>query len=161
MLLIDTREKNSAIGKITAYFDTQGVQYDRTKLYIGDYMYLDNPTVVIDRKRTINELVSNCTGDSQRFKAELERAKAAGVNIIFLVEQNRYTDRGRVVSVKSISDLILWEPKYGRIRGEQVYRILAGWMYKYPIRIEFCDKRSTGRRIIELLDEGRNNGEGE
>lgn len=161
MLLIDTREKPTAIGKITAYFDTQGIQYDRTKLYIGDYMYLDNPTLVIDRKQSIAEISANCTRDHKRFKAELERAKAAGVTIVFLIEQNRYQDRGKTKTVNSIEDLILWEPKYGVIRGEQIYRILSGWLYKYPIRIEFCDKRSTGRRIIEILDEGRTNGKGE
>lgn len=156
MLLIDTREKNVAIGKITAYMSTSGIQYDRTKLYIGDYQYLDNPKLVVDRKQSIAELAQNCTSDSKRFKAELERAKAAGVTIVILVEQNRYKDRDRIVSVNTISDLILWEPKYGVIRGEEIFRILSGWVKKYPIRIEFCDKEHTGERIIQILNEGRN-----
>ena len=161
MLLIDTREKPNAIGKIVAHFDEQGIKYDRTKLYIGDYQYLDNPTLVVDRKQSIAELAMNCGKDSKRFKDELIRAKEAGVTIVILVEQNRYEDRGKTKHVDSINDLILWEPEYGRLRGEEIYRILNGWTYKYPIRIEFCDKRSTGRRILEILDEGRGNGKGQ
>lgn len=161
MLFIDTREKPAAIGKITAYLDVQGIKYARTKLYIGDYQYLENPTLVIDRKKSLDELAYNCGKDSKRFKAELERAAEAGVNIVFLVEQNRYKSTDKTIEVKDIEDLILWEPKYGLLRGEQIYRTLNGWRYKYPIRFIFCDRRSTGRKIIEILDEGLNNVKGQ
>ena len=155
MLFIDTREKPEAIRKITEYFDTHRVKYVRTKLYIGDYQYLENPQLVIDRKQNIAELATNCcTKDRVRFKKELERARDAGVTVVILVEQNRYKSIDKTIEVNKISDLILWESKYGTIRGEQVFRVLNGWLFKYPLRIEFCDKRSTGRRIKEILDEG-------
>lgn len=155
VLLIDTREKPRAIVKILDYFKLNHIRTDRTKLYIGDYMFLDNPQLVIDRKQNIAELAKNCTVDNMRFKAELERARDAGVTIVVLVEQNRYQDRKVPIQVRTIGDLIRWTNPHSTIRGEQIFRILSGWINKYPLRVEFCDKRSTGKKIIELLSEGK------
>lgn len=153
ILLIDTREKPRAILKIQEYFKLNHIRTDRTKLYVGDYQFLQNPYIVVDRKQNIAELAKNCTVDSQRFKAELERAREAGVTVVVLVEQNRYVDRKVPIHVRGISDLIRWTNPHSTIRGEQIFRILSGWVNKYPLRIEFCDKRSTGKRIIEILEE--------
>ena len=46
---------------------------------------------------------------------------------------------------------MLWEPKYGEIIGERVYRILKSWEYKHNIEYVFCSKRNTGKEIIRLL----------
>ena len=42
---IDSREKARAIRKIVKTFDESGVKY-----FVGDYMSLDNPRLIIDRK---------------------------------------------------------------------------------------------------------------
>ena len=155
MLFIDTREKPRAIEKIIDYLQQNEIEYDRTKLYIGDYQLVDNPRLVVDRKQNIAELAKNCTVDHKRFRAELERAAKIGATIVVLVEQNVYEDRGRRVKVKDISDLMLWSNPHTSIRGEQVFRILSSWIHKYPLRVEFCDKRSTGKRIMEILEDER------
>jgi hypothetical protein len=64
-----------------------------------------------------------------------------------------YSDRGNKVKVKDISDLMLWSSPHTTIRGEQVFRVLASWCARYPVRVEFCEKRCTGKRIIEILKE--------
>lgn len=153
MLFIDTREKPRAIEKIVDYLQQHEIEYDRTKLYIGDYQLASNPLRVIDRKQNIAELAKNCTVDHKRFRAELERAAKIGAEIIVLVEQNSYSDRGNKIKVNSIEDLMLWSSPHTQIRGEQVYRVLASWCYKFPLRVEFCDKRSTGKRIMEILND--------
>lgn len=153
MLLIDTREKPRAIEKITAYFDEHGIIYDRTKLYIGDYQLHDRPQVVVDRKQNIDELAANCVTDRARFLRELERAKATNTRIVLLVEQNQYIASTGRVKVKSIEDLMLWHGRYTTIRGEQIYRILAGWVWKYPLTVQFCSKADTGREIWRVLNE--------
>ena len=151
MILVDTREKPKAIGKILSYFEANGIEYDVSKLYIGDYIRYDDPRLVIDRKQNIAELAKNCTSDHERFRRELERVKKAGARLVVLVEQNRYKDRDEWVEVRNISDLMCWSSPHTVVTGEKVYRVLASWCVKYPISVEFCDKRSTGRIIAETL----------
>ena len=154
-LLIDTREKPKAIENILKTFDEAGIRYERTKLLFGDYMDYNRPHIVVDRKQNIAELAKNCTADHERFRRELERAQKANTTLVVLVEQNRYKDRDRWIHIETIEDLMLWESPHTTIRGEKVYRVLRSWMAKYPLRVEFCDKRSTGRRIYEIIYEGK------
>lgn len=154
-LLIDTREKPKAIKTILKQFDDAGIVHESTKLLFGDYMDWNRPQTVIDRKQTIAELAKNCTTEHERFKAEMERAQKAGAELIILVEQNRYKDRDEWIHVERIEDLMRWSNPHSTIRGEKVYRVLRSWCAKYPIRVEFCDKRITGRRILELIYEGK------
>ena len=105
MILVDTREKPKAIGKILEYFDSHGIRYDTSKLYFGDYMEYTNPQLVIDRKQNVAELAKNCTSDHERFKRELERVKNAGAHLVILVEQDRYKDRDEWINIRDISDL--------------------------------------------------------
>lgn len=150
-LLIDTREKPKAIEGIIKTFDEAGIVYERTKLLFGDYMDWNRPGIVIDRKQNIAELAANCTTDHVRFREELERAKKAGAKLIILVEQNRYKNGDKWVPVRELSDIIYWSSPHTSIRGEKVYRVLASWVNKYNLSVEFCDKRSTGRRILEII----------
>lgn len=150
-LLIDTREKPKAIEGIIHTLNENHIKHERTKLFIGDYMDWSRPHIIVDRKQSIQELAMNCTSDHARFKAELERAKSVGAELVILVEQNRYKDRDKWIRVETIEDLMLWSSPHTTIRGEKVYRVLRAWLAKYPIRVEFCDKRNTGRRIIEII----------
>lgn len=150
-LLIDTREKPKAISTILKQFDEAGIRYERTKLLFGDYMDYNRPHIVIDRKQNIAELAKNCTVEAERFKNELERAQRANSRLVILVEQNRYKDRETWVQVRAISDLMLWSNPHTTIRGEKVFRVLSAWINKYNIEVRFCDKRVTGRKILEIL----------
>ena len=151
MLLVDSREKPKAIKTILKEFEREGVPYSVTKLFIGDYQDYGNPFLIIDRKQSIQELAANCTRDHERFKRELERAKSVGARLVILVEQNRYKDRDRWIRVETIEDLMLWESPHTTIRGEKVFRVLRAWMAKYDIDVVFCDKRQTGKKILELI----------
>lgn len=151
LLLVDTREKPKAIQNILKTFDEAGIRYERTKLLFGDYMDYNRPQIVIDRKQNIAELAKNCTVEAERFKKELERAQRANSRLVILVEQNRYKDRETWVQVKDISDLMLWSNPHTTIRGEKVFRVLSAWANKYDIEVRFCDKRVTGRKILEIL----------
>ena len=150
-LLIDSREKPKAIKSIVKYFDGIGLHHETSKLLIGDYMDWNRPGIVVDRKQNIAELAKNCTQDHERFRRELERAKKAGTTLVLLVEQNRYKDRDNWIRVESIEDLMLWSSSHTTIVGEKVYRVLRSWMAKYPLQVQFCDKRQTGKRIIEII----------
>ena len=151
MLMVDSREKPKAIKTILTQIESAGVPYMVSKLPIGDYMDFNRPGLIIDRKQNIAELAKNCTSDHVRFRAELDRAKSVGARLVILVEQDRYKDRDKWIHVEEISDLMLWSDKYTTIRGEKVFRVLSSWCSKYDIEVRFCDKRVTGKRILEII----------
>lgn len=158
---IDSREKARAIKNIVAEFDKQKINYFVSKLYVGDYMNYDNPRVIIDRKQNLTELCANVCQQHDRFRAELLRAKEAGIKIIILCEHSK--------NIKCLEDVIWWEnprkkrrvkDKAGRwviketkaIEGGKLYKILATMQNKYDCKFLFCDKGETGRKIIEILN---------
>jgi hypothetical protein len=149
MVIVDTREKPRAIVKILAEFDRRGVDYVRRKLNFADYADPDRlPGPVIDRKQNLNEVASNVTVDRKRFVREIERCNASGCRLIVLVEHSN--------RVRCLEDVISWknprlkESPYA-VSGDRLFKIMKAMENYYGIRWEFCNKQSTGRRIIELL----------
>lgn len=151
MIIVDSREKPKAVKSILASFDAEGVSYMVSKLPVGDYMDYQKPGIVIDRKQNIAEVAKNCTTEHERFRAELERAKQLGTHLVILVEQDRYKDRDKWIRVRSIQDLMLWSSPHTTIRGEKVFKVLSSWASKYDIEIQFCDKRQTGKKILQII----------
>ena len=150
-IIVDSREKPKAITGVLDYFDRNGIEYEVSKLLFGDYMDYSRPQLVIDRKQNIAELAKNCTREHDRFRRELERVAKTGSKLIILVEQNRYKDRDEWVQVRQIVDLIRWSSPHTMVRGEKIYRVLASWCAKYPVEVRFCDKRATGKNIVNIL----------
>lgn len=160
---IDSREKARAIRKIVQTFEKEGVKHFSSKLLVGDYMSLDNPRVIIDRKQNLQELCSNVCQQHERFKRELIRAMDAGIQLIILVEHGP--------DIKSVEDVYFWKnPRKHEVRwkmvngkreryvvsakavdGEQLYKSLCTIRDRHNVRFEFCEKKDTGKRIIELL----------
>lgn len=148
---IDSREKSHAIQKILAEFDRQGVEYFVSKLPTADYMSLDNPKLLIDRKQSLLELTQNVCQDHKRFAAELERAKRYGQHIVILCEHGH--------GINCLQDVISWvNPRLKQspmaVSGERLFRILSAMQNnhdKYDVEFQFCDKAETGKRIVEIL----------
>lgn len=160
---IDSREKARAIRKIVKIFDESGVKYFSSKLLVGDYMSLDNPRLIIDRKQNLQELCGNVCQQHERFKRELLRAMDAGIQLIILIEHGQ--------GINSIEDVYFWKnPRKHEVRfrtvngkkeryvvstkavdGNQLYKSLCTIRDRYNVRFEFCEKKDTGKKIIELL----------
>lgn len=161
IIQIDSREKARAIKKIVAEFEKQDVIYYTSKLYVGDYMSLDNPRLIIDRKQNLTEICSNVCQGHERFRNELVRAQEHGIKLIILIEHSS--------QVKSIDDVAKWEnPRLNkRVRdkdtglwkniqtkamtGETLSKIMRTMERKYGCEFRFCDKLHTGQRIIDIL----------
>ena len=148
VIQIDSREKAKAIKKILAEFEKQEVNYYTSKLWAGDYMSLDNPRVIVDRKQNLSELCQNVCQDHDRFRRELVRAQENGIQLIILCEHGK--------DIESLEDIIFWEnPRLKKspkaTTGQTLYNILTTLQRKYGVRFEFCTKEETGKRIIELL----------
>ena len=149
IIQIDSREKARAIETILREFDKQGVKHISSKLYAGDYIDMEHPLLIIDRKQNIREIASNVTSEHKRFKAELEKVKEIGAKMIILIEEDTIDGK----PIESLEDIMLWEPKPGQgtVSGMRVYKILANWVRVYPLEVQFCNRRYTGKRIIEIL----------
>jgi hypothetical protein len=144
----DTREHSEQIERIEKQFDDLGVKHFRSKLYVGDYQSLDNPRLVVDRKKDLQEIAGNVCQQHERFRAELIRAQEAGIQIVILCEHGG--------QIRSLEDVFFWDnprrrTSKGAISGQRLFKILSTMKEKYGIRFEFCDKRQTGRRIVEIL----------
>lgn len=145
---IDSREKARAIQKIIATFDKRGVKWFISKLPVGDYMSLDNPRLIIDRKQNLSELCGNVCQQHKRFRAELERANEYGIKLVVLCEHGK--------NITCLSDVMQWvNPRLKKspmaVSGERLYKILSAMSQKYNVDFLFCTKAETGQRIIELL----------
>ena len=110
---VDTREHVKEWERIKGQFDALGVKYFRSKLYVGDYQSLDNPRLVIDRKKDLQEICGNVCQQHERFKAELLRAKEQGIKLVILCEHG--------ADIKSLEDVYFWSnPRKYQIRWKTV-----------------------------------------
>ena len=141
MIIVDSREKKNQ--HILDYFVRVGEQYEIRKLSTGDYMDPSSPFVTIDRKRNLQELAGNiCTADN-RFWREVRRSREEGLKMVVLVEHGG--------QIKSMADVPKWSSKYSRVTGKMLYEKMFRIHVAYQVEFLFCDKRNTGRRILELL----------
>ena len=145
MIICDTRERKNQ--HIIDYFESNGVQYSVKKLNTGDYMNTENEHLTIDRKQNLDELCSNlCSPDKSRFWREVRRAKAERIRMIVLVEQGG--------DIKCLNDVPKWKSKYTKVTGIRLYNEICRCHIAYGVEFWFCDKRTTGKRIAEILGQG-------
>ena len=92
-------------------------------------------------------MCGNVTGDHKRFREECDRAREAGIQLIILVADD---------NVENLSDVFSWKnPRRFYSKKATTGRTLAKILYKmrdkYDIQFEFCKRKDTGKRIVELL----------
>lgn len=160
---VDTREHQKEWERIKSQFDSIGVDYYRSKLWVGDYMNIDNPRLVVDRKKDLLELCGNVTQQHKRFQAELIRANEKGIRLIILCEHGEGITRLSDVYWwhNPRLDVMDWGIKDGRpikyqkypkaTTGEALYQSLLTIKDKYGIDIQFCNKADTGYVLTQLL----------
>ena len=142
-IIVDTREKKHS--HILKYFALNDIDYEERKLDVADYQIEGKGNIAIDRKQNLDELARNLMNraDHSRFWKEVRRAKEQNIKMIILCEHGG--------KIKSIKDVAEWRSKYspvsGRVLMDEIYRVHIA----YGIEFIFCDKRCTGRKILELL----------
>lgn len=150
-ILVDTREQPSQ--RATDRYESFGCPWQKRTLNFGDYTYnfllpngkklfSDEITVsghaVIERKMSLTEL-SGCFCQSRdRFKAEFERATAAGASIYLLVEDATW-------------EKLLTGKYKTKFNPAAFTASLVAWSIRYNIKPIFCRKESSGRIIKEIL----------
>ena len=151
VIQIDSREHKWELARIQRQLTAAGCKTIVSKLYVGDYQSLDNPRLVIDRKKDLLELYGNVCQQHERFQKELVRAMDAGIQIIILCEHGE--------EIRRLEDVYFWDnprlkdsPK--ATTGESLYKSLMTIKNRYNVRFEFCTKAETGKKIMELLNDG-------
>lgn len=102
----------------------------------------------IDTKQNLNEVYGNLCQDNERFKAELLRAREAGIKLIILCEHGG--------KIKTFEDVKNWHnPRLDKNpyawNGERLYKTMRTVAEKYNTDFLFCNKEDTGKKIIDLL----------
>lgn len=145
VIQVDSREQKYE--HVTRYFDSQGIKWVKSKCVVGDYVNLENPMVVIDRKKDLQEVAGNVCQQHDRFVRELELAKELGYKMIVLVEEPNITTLTNVCSWYNFRRRT--NPK--AINGKTLYKIMKTMSDKYDFEWQFCKKSECGQRIVELL----------
>ena len=148
VIQIDSREQK--YDYVLKYMDDNGIKYVRSKCVVGDYVNLENPMVVIDRKQSLQEVVGNVTTQHTRFVRELELAKELGFKLIVLIEEPDIKTLGEVPSWYN------WRLKKNpkAVSGKKLYRIMTTMQEKYDVNWIFTTKAKCGKKIVELLGGG-------
>ena len=145
IIQVDSREQKYE--HVTNYFDSKGIKWVKSKCVVGDYVNLENPMIVIDRKKDLQEVAGNVCQQHDRFVRMLELARELGYKMIVLVEEP---------NINSLIDVCSWynwrrkkNPK--AVSGVQLYKIMKTMGEKYEFEWQFTSKYKCGEKIVELL----------
>ncbi len=141
IIQIDTREKPQKTAHIEQYFLSKQIHYHRSKNYVGDYISLASPFVVVERKQNVLEFAGNAGKNHDRFKRELERLDAIGAKMYIVIEED----------IGSLEGLKTWSNKRSQMKGETLYKICKTWQERHNIEFVFCSHLDCPRIIVEIL----------
>lgn len=168
IILEDTRQQDSKHNKKREWFEANGIEVKRTKLYVGDYTFPKNQSVCVDTKKDIQELIGDiCGKQHDRFREELIRAKEADIKLYILVENERIiiNEHKGIYSpyIDSLDNLhrfvnprlFIWR------NGKQLYptatkgitlkKACITMKNKYGVEFIFCKPNQAAEKVIELL----------
>ena len=141
VVLCDTRQQAGKHKNIDDYLDKRGIKRNRQALYVGDYMLANDGSVSVDTKQDVRELAMDVFQDHDRFVRECVRARDAGITLYVLTEEKLPGGR-----------LDRWEPPQGcRVDPARLRQALITLTGEYGVQFRFCDGRSTGKKLMELL----------
>lgn len=146
VLLCDTRQKAHKHLNIEGYCRKHNIAMIPQCLNVGDYQ-LQGGQVCVDTKKDLLELAQDLHRDKLAFNKKYKKCYKDGVKLIVLIEE----------PIKCTRDIVSWQSKYTKITGRYLFDMITDLRMSYGIRFVFCDKRDTGRVLIELLTQGGDN----
>lgn len=167
IILEDSRQQVGKHDQKHRWFEEHGIEIRRTKLYCGDYTLPTDQSVCIDTKKDFQEIVSNLTEQHDRLVDEAERAREAGIRLIYLIE-NEGGEVGRGTNIYNpvitkLEDVHKWKnprlfifqggrQKYPRAtKGITLQKMLCSFAAHYGCEFVFCHPEQAGAKIVELL----------
>ena len=152
--MVIVEDSRNQIGKhknINAYLKSVGLRVIRSKLIVGDYVIANRQDTSIDTKKDMVEVSQDIFQDHKRFRAECELAKDCEIRLVVLIEDN---------TVSNYEELLQWvnpQPNRSALtpNGERCYKVMKAMEYSYGVEFQFCKKKDTGKRILQILTEGQ------
>lgn len=168
IILEDTRQQAEKHKLKHLWFERNGIEVRRTKLYVGDYTLPTNQSVCVDSKFSISELMSDvCGKQHERFRNELLRSQESGIQLYVLVENEEieirrsrgitspYIDKLDNLSKYVNPRLFIYQggkQKYPKAtRGVTLMKACKTLETKYGVKFVFCRPQDAGAKIVELL----------
>lgn len=147
----DSRNQTGKHKNINAYLESVGVRVLRSKMIVGDYTLPADQRICIDTKKDMVEVSQNIFQDHARFRRECELAKDCGIHLVVLIEDN---------TVANWDELLKWtnpQPNRSALtpNGERCFKVMKAMEYSYGVEFQFCKKNDTGKRILQILTEGK------
>lgn len=160
ILLEDTRNQVGKHKNIEQYCKRHGIRIVRKCLSVGDYMLSEDgetPSVdiSIDTKQNLLELCKDvCSSDHKRFRAECQRAKDNGVQLIILVEEVPPFGKVDLWEVPRWKSSNQWH-RYGDpmtlVDPRTFRKALITMTVRYGVKFRFCTRRQSPMRVIKYL----------
>lgn len=176
VILEDTRQQDGKHDHKHRWFTEHGIEVRRTKLYVGDYTLPTNQSICIDTKKDFQEIINNLTGNKKdkngetehdRLVKEAERAREAGISLIYLIENEggevRHGTGIYNPVITRLEDVHKWKnprlfimdhgrQKYPRAtRGITLQKMLYTFAEHHGCTFMFCHPTDAAKKIIELL----------
>lgn len=164
----DSRQKVGKHERKRLWFESHGIEVARRKLDTGDYERADGASnVLIDTKRSLDEVAMDVGRDHARFVRELDRARDAGCRLVVLIECG--------APYRELDDVARWYPQpcrkcqyrsswceprtHGRcgrfkrkpMQGTTLLSIMRTLERTHGCRFEIVHPAHAARRICELL----------
>lgn len=168
LLLEDTRNQINKHDKKHKYFEEHGIEYQRCRLYVGDYTLANNQSVCIDTKFGMSEIYSCLISDHKRFKAEADRAVEAGIKLCILIEEPdikcladvknwnnpRYEKWLRVNNAHKYGKMLYVDiPKRPPVNNITLMKIMDSFAKNHQVEWVFAKPEEAGAKIVEILTE--------
>lgn len=148
-LIEDSRQQTGKHDIKHLSFKNAGVEVVRCKLPFGDYAA--PPAISVDTKANMDEIAANiCGKEHTRFINECKAAKAAGCQLVILVEND--------LGISCLSEVHNWiNPRVvyspNCVQGPRLQKAMQTISERYGVRFEFCTPEEAGSRIVELLSD--------
>lgn len=154
VLICDSRQQEGKHKNIEQYCRRNRIEMVRQKLDVGDYAFPDGK-IAVDTKQDLLELSKNImSSDHRRFRAECERAKDLGIQLVFLVEEVPpfgKVDLWEVPRWKSSNQFHRQGDPMTLVDPRTLRKAMITMMLKYGVRFEFCTRRQSPARVIKIL----------
>lgn len=140
ILIEDSRNKIGKHNNIFKYCKDNNIEIQRKVLNVGDYM-LPQGTKAIDTKKDLEELANDLYRDKLAFNKKYKKCLKDGIELVVLVEEK----------INNLNELVAWVSKHSRINGRFLLEMIHTLKVSYGIKFIFCDKKDTGKILIDIL----------
>lgn len=146
-LYSDTRQQKGKHRNIDEYCRKNNIEMIPVCLPVGDYMLVDNPKVSVDTKQDLIELASDLIRDKLAFFKKYKKCYEQKIRLIVLIEDDNFS---------RLEDVYKWKNPHTKnkklaLSGKKLMELMHEVKISYGVEFVFCNKRDTGKTLIELL----------